>query len=140
MLTKIEILEYNDLLKTSMPKQIIKSYITEIYNKKSEIEKIEILIKYLYEINIKKIKITTEQINLSFQDIIYNSYEQIQIGYTGTIYMNLNIYEKTDDFVFRKKVEDYDEKIEIKLALNRYGSSKPSQILVINKTADIEEF
>jgi hypothetical protein len=97
-----------------------------------------ITLKFLYEINKEKIKNTIVQINLSFQDIIYNTYDQLQIGYTGTTYLNLNTYEPSpnDKYVFRDKVPDYDESIEIILALNQYGKSTSNiQIHTISKSS-----
>ena len=77
---------------------------------------------YLWNINKDKLKETQTQVNLSFQDIIYNSYEQWQVGYTGTISMDLNKYDDSENFVFKEKIEDFDEIIEVKLALKGYGS------------------
>jgi Fe-S cluster assembly scaffold protein SufB len=136
---KHEYIEYMDKKENNIKIDLIKEYIKNIYIKKSDEQKKEIIIKYLYEINIEKLKLTTSQINLSFQDIIYNTYKQFQVGYTGTIYMNLNSYDSSEDYVFRDKIEDYDEKIEIKLALNRYGSepSEQKKITIIDKSAYI---
>ena len=94
-----------------------------------------ILKKYLYIVNKPDLVFATEQYNLSFQDIIYNVYpEQWKIGYTGTIYLNPDIYFKDDTFVFKNKIEDFDERIEVKLALKGYGSSIDwnNNVIIIN--------
>jgi len=85
---------------------------------------IPLLKKYLYLINKQALVFATEQYNVSFQDIIYNVYpEQWKVGYSGTIYLKPDIYYHDDTFVFKNIIEDFDEKIEVKLALHGYGSS-----------------
>jgi hypothetical protein len=101
---------------------IIKEGFKRIYSENKRDIKKEILLIYLYEVNKNKINITTKQVNISFQDIIYNNYLQWQVGYTGTTSLELNKYQSCDTFVFREKLEDFDEKIEIKLALEGYGA------------------
>jgi hypothetical protein len=102
--------------------KIIKDEIESIYSNGDENIKKEILLIYLYEVNKNKINITAKQVNMSFQDIIYNNYKQWQVGYTGTTSLELNKYQPCDTFVFRDKLEDFDEKIEVKLALEGYGA------------------
>ena len=46
---------------------------------------IPIIPHYLYHINKSKFNIPTNQLNMSFQDIILNRYSKKQVGYTGTI-------------------------------------------------------
>jgi hypothetical protein len=81
---------------------------------------------------------------VSFQDIIYNVYpEQWQVGYTGTTYLNLNTYYEGDSFVFRNKEQDFDEKIEVRLAIEAYGSPSDfdkSRVITINinEVTDVE--
>ena len=48
--------------------------------------------KYLFFVNEQILKTTESQINMSFQDIIYNNYSQWQVGYSGTTSINLNNY------------------------------------------------
>ena len=94
-----------------------------------------ILKKFLYVVNQSKLFYAIEQYNVSFQDIIYNVYDQWQVGYTGTVYLNLNQYFEYDKFVFRNKFEDFDEKIEVRLALEAYGSPtdfNKNEVLTIN--------
>jgi hypothetical protein len=94
-----------------------------------------ILKKFLYVVNQSKLYYALEQYNVSFQDVIYNVYDQWQVGYTGTIYLNLNQYFPDDKFVFRNKIEDFDEKIEVRLAIEAYGSPtdfNKNEVLTIN--------
>jgi len=106
---------------------------------------INILKKFLYIVNQSKLYYALDQYNVSFQDIIYNVYpEQWQVGYTGTTYLNLNKYYEADRFVFRNKEEDYDEKIEVRLAIEAYGSSidfDKNTVITINnnKINQVEE-
>lgn len=118
-LTKLKI-----ILIENMQVDYIKKLFTVLYSDVKTTSKIKekILLKYLYEVNKKYIKNTSKQINISFQDIIYNNYQQLQVGYTGTIYMNLNNYEDTEICVFKTKIEDVDEMLEVKLALIGYGN------------------
>ena len=118
------------------------NYIKELFNKfyisaNNEIKN-KILLKYLFEVNKNYIKNTQKQINLSFQDIIYNNYNQLQVGYTGTIYMNLNKYDEKDKYVFRSKIEDVDEMIEVKLALVGYGNDNHNNKINIIKMDDTD--
>ena len=109
------------------------------FNKKliklSEINKItnfhQVLEQFLFNTNKTKLNITKSQYNMSFQDIIYNNYNQWQVGYSGTVNLGLVNYEDTDSYVFREIIPDFDEQIEIKLALAGFGSNKPIDILVI---------
>jgi hypothetical protein len=94
-----------------------------------------IIKKFLYVVNQSKLYYALEQYNVSFQDVIYNVYEQWQVGYTGTIYLNLNKYFANDKFVFRNKIEDFDEKIEVRLAIEAYGSPidfNKNEVLTMN--------
>ena len=96
---------------------------------------IPVLKKILYIINKPGLVFATEQYNVSFQDIIYNVYEnQWKVGYTGTIYLNPDIYFQEDTFVFKNKIEDFDERIEVKLALEGYGCSAEcsNNVVIIN--------
>ena len=108
--------KFSSNLTNRIEKLFEKIYLKIDFNKKCEILK-----KYLYEVNKTKINITTEQRNMSFQDIIYNNYNQWQVGYTGTASLELNNYIDNEKFVFRNILEDFDEKIEVILALNKYG-------------------
>jgi hypothetical protein len=109
----------------------------KIYDNSSQIQKINILKKYLYTVNKSKINITSEQRNMSFQDIIYNNYEQWQVGYTGTTSLKLNDYIDNEKFVFKKIKEDFDEKVEVTLALYKYGSNNSKKdIRFIKKNND----
>ena len=100
---------------------IIRNSLDKLYNSNFEIY-IYLFKKILYISNKYGLVFATEQYNVSFQDIIYNVYpNQWKVGYTGTIYLNPDIYFKDDAFVFRNKIEDFDEKIEVKLALKGYG-------------------
>ena len=112
--------EIQKIIKLQDVNILIKIFSDEYPNMTIE-TKNEILSLYLYDTNKDKLKITTSQDNISFQDIIYNNYDQFQVGYTGTTSLNLNNYDKDDKFVFRDKIEDFDEKIEVKLALEGYG-------------------
>ena len=96
---------------------------TKIYSKNDIIINNNILKQYLYIVNKKKIEFTTEQLNMSFIDIIYNNHEQWQVGYTGTAYLKLNDYQEDEKFVFKEIKKIYDEKMEILLALYGFGNS-----------------
>jgi hypothetical protein len=113
--------------------EIIKITFEKLY---SELEVyVPILKKILYIINKSGLVYATEQYNVSFQDIIYNVYpNQWKVGYTGTIYLNPDIYFKDDTFVFKNKIEDFDERIEVKLAMEGYGSSIDwnNNVVIIN--------
>ena len=112
---------------------IIKSTFDKLYSNLDIY--VPLLKKYLYVINKPGLVYATEQYNVSFQDIIYNVYpEQWKVGYTGTIYLNPDIYFKDDTFVFKNIIEDFDERIEVKLALNGYGSSGDwnNNVIIIN--------
>ena len=54
--------------------------------------KINLLGDYLFLTNQTLLFITTEQVNMSFQDIIYNVHNQWQVGYSGTTSIDLNQY------------------------------------------------
>ena len=120
-------------------KDIFKNY---IYKDISENIKNKILVKYLYNVNTHEINITTDQYNMSFQDIIYNNYNQWQVGYTGTASLRLNNYDTIDKvpYVFRNIKPDYDEIIEVKLALDGYGKEKyDNKVIIIDKKTSIED-
>ena len=88
-------------------------------------DKRDIIKVYLYITNEEKISYTSKLKNMSFQDIIYNSYNQLQIGYTGTANINLhnNMLNLDDqDYVFTKINLDPDEEIEVNLALYQYSN------------------
>jgi len=78
---------------------------------------------------------------MSFQDIIYNNYQQWQVGYTGTISLTLNNYQNGEKYVFKNEniKPDYDEKIEILLALKLTRDKKPNEIRIINLKSKINE-
>jgi hypothetical protein len=71
---------------------------------------------------------------MSFQDIIYNNYQQWQVGYSGTTSLELNKYVSTEPYVFREIIEDFDEKIEVLLALNSTKKMRRNVIDIINST------
>ena len=133
IMTEITIPEYQK-------EKLIKELFEEIYSTNPEIKNI-ILKKYLYEVNKYELEITKEQVNMSFQDIIYNKYNQIQIGYTGTTSLSLNKYQDSDEYVFREKIEDFDEVIEVKLALEGYGApdSWKNNVITIKKTDSVDD-
>jgi hypothetical protein len=76
----------------------------------------ELIIVFLHKIN-NEINVAEKQINISFQDIIYNNYNQWMVGYTGTADIKLNRYEETETKVFRKIIPDPREHEEVKKAL-----------------------
>ena len=136
-------LEFRVLLNSNINNncyKIIKKEFEKIYSKNDNGINKEILLIYLYEVNKNKINITTSQVNMSFQDIIYNNYLQWQVGYTGTTSLELNKYQPNDTFVFRDKLEDFDEKIEVKLALEGYGAPDifTKYVLLINPKDSIK--
>ena len=114
----------------------LKTIFTEFYKDCSDFVKLMIIFVYLLYANDGKLKITKIQYNMSFQDIILNNYNQWQIGYTGTAYLELNDYKKYDinDYVFKEIIIDPDEKIEVLLALNKYGytNEKKKNNIIIN--------
>ena len=117
-----KILFYSILCQDNLNLNSIDNILKAIYETPITNEiKNRILIYYLYNVNNNQISITTQQFNMSFQDIIYNNYEQWQVGYTGTASLKLNDYEPHETNVFRKIIKDPDEIIEIKLALNGYA-------------------
>ena len=97
--------------------------------------KYKIIKKYLYNINSEILVYTTNQLNISFQDIIYNNYKQWQVGYTGTTSLTLNEYDINDKHVFREIIPDYDEKIEVLLALRSTVNSNPNSVCKINTSS-----
>ena len=106
---------------------IVKSYQT-IQDEESK----KILIyNLIYNLNRKKLNISTKQLNISFQDIIYNTHNQWQIGYTGTAYLSLNDYGEQSN-VFKMIDKDPDETIEILLALTQYGTTEKTPIQTIS--------
>jgi hypothetical protein len=113
---------------------IIKNSLDKLYSSNLEIY-IRLFKKILYISNKSGLVFATEQYNVSFQDIIYNVYpNQWKVGYTGTVYLNPDIYFKDDTFVFKNKIEDFDEKIEVKLALKGYGcfTDYNNNVIIIN--------
>jgi hypothetical protein len=122
--------------------KIIADIFNETYKLNDNNKNKEILKKYLFIINQKKLNVASIQVNMSFQDIIYNVYNQWQVGYSGTTTLKLNDYRKEDTHVFREIIGDYDFKIEIKLALLKYGnnqiinSMEEIKVLLINKEDD----
>jgi hypothetical protein len=113
---------YALLFEDNVTIDVIQTILSHIYSLEiTEEIKNQILIKYLYTVNYKVITITSQQYNMSFQDIIYNNHNQWQVGYTGTAYLQLNKYEKDETNVFRNIIKDPDEIIEIKLALDGYA-------------------
>jgi hypothetical protein len=133
-----KIIEFHGILvQDNLNLQIVNNILTDIYNPEinpaitPEIKN-KILIKYLFTVNYNEITITTEQYNMSFQDIIYNKYDQWQVGYTGTASIGLNTYKSHERNVFRKINYDPDEIIEIKLALKGYGHSSAYDYTVVS--------
>jgi len=115
-------------------KSIIKEFFTK-FNADTDISiKNSLLMQYLYIVNIEKIKITSKQFNMSFQDIIYNKYKQWQVGYSGTAYLELNDY-KHEEFCFTNKTKDVDEEYEVMLAL--YGFGNPNRIGITRPVLNI---
>ena len=112
----------------------------DIYKDCTPFIKLMIILIYLYEANIKYLNITKSQLNMSFQDLIYNTYNQWQVGYTGTAYLKLNDYNKYNisKNVFKEIIQDPDEKIEILLALEQYGKlERNKEVLNIKKSDNI---
>ena len=118
--------------------EFIKLTFDKLYLESKNINKI--LYNYLKIVNKNIIKYTTKQINLSFQDIISNTYNQFQVGYTGTISLKLNNYDDMEYQVFRDIIPDYDENIEIKLALTGYSCSTKydNRVTIINNDDSVE--
>jgi hypothetical protein len=90
---------------------------------------IVMLIDYLYYTNGNdELKYSVEQYNCSFQDIIYNKYNQLQVGYTGTAFIRLrnnDYYKYPDDHsAFQNIILDNDLYMELYLALSCYGKKK----------------
>jgi hypothetical protein len=94
--------------------------------------KYNIIVKYLYNINVDSLKYSEEQLNVSFQDIIYNNYSQWQVGYTGTVSLTLNTYDSKEEYLFRSIIPDHDEKIEVLLALKSTKDHMPNIVKKIN--------
>ena len=84
-------------------------------------DKYDLLFDYLKCTNINELVYTSTQYNLSFQDIIHNVHNQLQVGYTGTTHFKLLETNNTEDFIFKEKHSDNDEIIEINNAFNRVG-------------------
>ena len=104
--------------------ELVSNIFTQIYQEE-EIYAANILLKYLFYVNASKLKITSKQLNMSFQDIIYNNYEQWQVGYSGTASLTLGEYCSDDKFVFKNPIiYDHDEVIEVNLALNGFGTQR----------------
>ena len=96
--------------------------------------------KYLYEINKNYLLITIKQLNMSFQDIIYSTYNQWQVGYTGTASLDL-ISNKDENYVFKDIIKDIHEQIEIELALKKgYGKNDyVNDVIFINESYDVND-
>jgi hypothetical protein len=99
---------------------------------------IKMLINYLYNTNANdNLKYSIEQYNCSFQDIIYNKFNQAQIGYTGTAFIKLrNNYQYPEDhYAFRNIIIDNDMYMELYLALSCYGkTNKMNYKKILDKT------
>lgn len=109
------------------------------YYKSSTIQKNkEILKLYLFEINNDNISYSTEQYNVSFQDIIYNNYKQWQVGYTGTASLTLNKYESSEEKLFKCVDEDPDEFIEIYLSFLKFGTDQKDKTILFIATESID--
>jgi hypothetical protein len=106
---------------------IFKNIIEEIYKENNIIKNKKILLTYLYNINCDIINYAKTQLNISFQDLIYNNNNQWQVGYTGTTYLELFDYGNIKDYVFNNKIiYDHEEKLDILFAI--YGYGKPENI------------
>jgi len=89
-------LNYKDIIKYLDNNDIKK--VADLYNRDdndavryTEItEYLKFAKEYVYICNKDKIKIAKQQLNMSFQDIIHNANKMWQVGYTGTVYLNLN--------------------------------------------------
>ena len=102
----------------------LKNIFKEIYDKNNIKINIRILLIYLYNVNKEQINYVKTQLNISFQDLIYNTNEQWQVGYTGTAYLELFNYNNIKEYVFSNKIiYDSDEKFDILFAI--YGYGKP---------------
>ena len=111
--------------------EIIKNIFVDVYDKKNDAVNNNILLKYLYHVNITKINFVSKQKNISFQDIIYNNYkDQWQVGYSGTTSLKLNNYKPGEKFVFKEIKYDFDEKIEVLLALSKYGETDNNRCFI----------
>jgi len=115
-------------------------YICETYIYIDDGMKINLLLKYLYNVNKNKIDYVETQLNISFQDLIYNNYSQWQVGYTGTAYLELFNYKDVKEFVFSNNIiKDSDEKFDILFAIYGYGKKKIDEnIYVINISENIK--
>jgi hypothetical protein len=128
---------YANIKKTLNPLDLIKEYFREFYTfNKIDLNKI-ILKQYLLLVNDDNIKYSQSQHNVSFQDIIYNNYQQWQVGYTGTASLELNDYFNKENFLFKCIDEDPDEFIEIKLAFNN-NNTISNPIVSLNETDNID--
>ena len=104
---------------------------------------IKILIDYLYNTNATNdLKYSIEQYNCSFQDIIYNKYNQLQVGYTGTAFIKLrNNYQYPEDHcAFRNIILDNDLYMELYLALSCYGKTNKINYTTILDKAKLTNF
>ena len=101
-----------------------------------------IIFHFIKSINENDIRIAKTQLNMSYQDIIYNRYQQKQFAYTGTASLRLNVYPPAEKFVFRNIVSDPEEDVEVKLAICQYGLPvnilNTGRIECIKKTKDIK--
>ena len=71
---------------------------------------------------ISTIKLTDEQLNTSFVDILYYKYNNLpKIGYSGTF--DIALPEKDDTPIFTLS-KDLDEKDNVEYALNEYKNGK----------------
>ena len=141
-----ELNEYHDDIKIYTMNTLVYTFANiqllfrNLYEKITIDEKILIISKYLYIVNKNKLKITSKQYNMSFQDLIYNNYSQWQVGYSGTASLSLNQYDMNDKNVFREIIPDYDEKIEILLAFKKYGYEGSENVLVLKKNQDVSYY
>jgi len=116
--------------------KLLRTIFEKIYETSSIDVNAAIIKKYLYFVNQSILNVTTEQYNMSFQDIIYNRYQQWQVGYTGTASISLNNYDAADGYVFREKIIDYDEVIEVKLALDGIGNLHHTGVVTLMNEKD----
>ena len=93
----------------------LKTIFKELYIKIDPLDMNELIIVFLYKIN-NVINVAEKQINISFQDIIYNNYNQWMVGYTGTADIELNSYGD-EKYVFKDIIPDEREKEEVEKAL-----------------------
>jgi hypothetical protein len=129
---------YLKIKKNQEPLNSIKQYFNWFYQKNNIVLNKIILIEYLCMVNDNNIKYSNSQYNVSFQDIIYNNYNQWQVGYTGTASLELNNYFDNDGFLMKCIDEDPDEFIEIQLAFKKfYNIPHQNEILILEDNNEI---